>query len=169
MDFVEQEVEPPRDRGALARLILSLVGAGLLAGLILLGVGWAVGTFAQTEEGGCRTLPAACTSLSLASVEQFSGVDLPEGATVTSAYYQHLGDTTEFRAEVMLPAGTDPNVLVPPYELLPGEWPDTVPALEGRALENVQYWWMEEGDGGNRAAATGESAEGLVVLFDTRT
>lgn len=100
------EVAEARTRGQLPRLLLSLLGIGVVIGL-LVGVGsFFFGSFSQTEAGLCRLTWAPCTSLSLASVEQLSGLTLPEGTEVVSGYAQELGTLHEFRAEVVLPAGT---------------------------------------------------------------
>jgi len=99
------EVAQTRTRGQLPRLLLSLLGIGVVIGL-LVGLGSLfLGSFSQTEAGLCRLTWAPCAELSLASVEQLSGVDLPDGTEVVSGYAQELGTLHEFRAEVVLPAG----------------------------------------------------------------
>lgn len=155
------EVVPPRG-GQLRRLVLALVGAGLLVGVIA-GVGGAVlGSWSQTEAGLCRITWAPCTELSAASVEQLSGVDLPAGAEVVSGYAQELGTLHEFRAEVVLPEGG--------LVTMSSVYSETgsVPGL-GTGLTDARYWSRAVVDGeGRDLAVEGVDADGRTVLrFDT--
>jgi len=167
IEFEASEVDSPERRGQLPRVLATLVGAGAGAGLIIMLAAWFFGGVAQTEAGFCRLTWAPCTSLSLASVESLSGVDLPDGTEVVSGYAQESANSTVFRADVVLPLGA-PAVLSPVYTRLDGDWPDTVPAASDRDLTDLTYWFA--GDGVNKIGA----AEGLdgsgrtVILFDTR-
>lgn len=164
-----QEVEPPRERGQLARLIVTLVVAGLVLGGVVAGATWFLTGFAQTEAGLCRQLPAPCTTLSLESVERYAEVDLPEGTEVVSAYYQESASSLEFRAEVVLPAGAPAQPLAPLYELLEGDWSQSIPAVAGRSLNDLTYWYRQVGGLDSALAAQGTGPDGRTVLFfDTR-
>ncbi|CAN5193611.1 hypothetical protein BH09ACT5_BH09ACT5_25060 [soil metagenome] len=159
------EVPPSATRGQLPRLLLALLGIGLLLG-VLFGVGsWIVGTFAQTEQGLCRLTWAACTELSLASVESLSGVDLPEGTEVVSGYAQELRTLHEFRAEVVLPEG---GVVTMSSSYEEGGVA-TVPAA-AHALGAPTYWVRPVRDGeGHDVAVVGTRADGrTVIVFDER-
>lgn len=164
-----EDVVVERSPAQAARLVAALVGAGVGAGLIIALAVWFFGGLAQTEAGLCRATFAPCTSLSLASVEQLSGVDLPDGTEVVSGYAQEAGGSTTFRAEVVLPeASTSP--LSQTYEALEGEWPDIVPAAVESGLSDVTYWWIEASSPlDSIAAAAGTTVDGAtVILFDTR-
>ena len=159
------DVEPGK-RGQLTRLLLSLLGIGLVLG-VLFGVGGSlVGTFAQTEQGLCRLTAAPCTDLSLTSVESLSGLELPEGTEVLSGYAQELGTLHEFRAEVLLPeAGgvTMSNAYEEATELV--DIPDAA-----RSLTDTRYWTRPIVDGeGHDVAVIGLRDDGrTVVVFDER-
>ena len=159
------EVPPPRTRGQLPRLLLALLGVGLLFGVLFGAGSWILGTWAQTEQGLCRLTWAACTELSVASVESLSGVGLPEGTEVLSGYAQELGTLHEFRAEVVLPAGGRVTMSDAYDE---GEV-DPVPAA-ARGLEQPRYWTRPIDDGeGRDVAVTGTRADGrTVIVFDER-
>ena len=159
------EVAEVRTRGQLPRLLLSLLGIGLALGLIF-GVGsWLFGTFAQTEAGLCRITIAPCTSLSLASVEQLSGVDLPEGTEVVSGYSQELGTLHEFRAEVVLPKGGLVAVS-DAYE----ETSDLLDLPDAASdLRDVSTWGRPLGRAeGYSHAVTGTRDGRTVVIFDEK-
>jgi len=163
-EFVE--VAPPPARGPLVRLLLSLLTAGLVLGVVVVIGSWLFGTFAQTEQGLCRITWAPCTELSAASVEQLSGVDLPEGTEVVSGYAQELGTLTEFRADVVLPEGgrvTMSNAYQEAAAL------DPVPAA-ARDLSQARYWQKPVEDAeGYDVAVTGARADGReVIVFDER-
>ncbi|CAN5552533.1 hypothetical protein BH10ACT7_BH10ACT7_06350 [soil metagenome] len=162
------DVEPLRERGQLTRLIASLVLAGLVLGALIAGATWFLTGFSQTEAGLCRQLPAPCTSLSLESVERYAEIDLPDGTEVVSAYYQESASSLEFRAEVLLPGGASSQPLVPVYELLEGDWSESIPAVAGRSLNDVSYWYRQVGGLDSALAAQGMGPDGrLVVFFDT--
>ena len=164
-----QEVEAPRERGQLARLLAVLVGAGILLGIIVAGFTGFFTSFAQTEAGLCRVLPAPCTSLPLTSVEHFAGVDLPDGTDVVSAYSQEGLGTLDFRAEVLLPPDASTNPLTGEYSPLEGDWSDSVPAVRDAGLDDVTYWYRDLGGLTSAVAAQGTDANGrTVILFDTR-
>ena len=157
------DVEPQRG-GQLRRLLLSLLGIGLLIGL-LAGVGsWFFGTVAQTEAGLCRVTWSACTELSVASVEQLSGLELPEGTEVVSGYAQELGTLHEFRAEVILPEGGG-VVMANAYSEGDGILMDLPEAA--RDLREVTTWVRPLNDAeGFAYAATGLRDGRTVVVFD---
>lgn len=150
----------------LPRLLLSLLGLGLLLGA-LFGVGsWVIGTYAQTERGLCRITWAPCAELSLASVEDLSGLDLPEGTEVVEGYAQELGTLHEFRATVVLPEGETVS-MSSAYEEL--DDPALVPTA-ARSLEDPRYWTRPVSDpGGRDLAVVGVRQDGrTVVVFDER-
>jgi len=159
-------VAPSRARGPLSRLLVSLLGIGLALGAIVVVGSWLVGTYAQTEQGLCRITWAPCTSLSLASVEQLSGLDLPEGTEVVSGYAQELGTLDEFRAEVVLPIGGNVTMSSAYEEAdsLVG-----VPAA-ARGLDAPRYWTRPTQDpSGHDVAVIGTRADGrTVIVFDER-
>ena len=159
------EVADERTRGQLPRLLLALLGVGLVLGVIF-GVGsWIVGTFSQTEQGLCRITVAPCTELSVASVEQLSGIDLPDGTVVLAGYAQELGTLHEFRAEVVLPQGgfvTMSNAYGEIDALL--DLPE--PA---RDLRDVRIWERPiTGGEGFSTAVTGTRDGSTVVVFDEK-
>lgn len=156
------EVAPERD-GQLRRLLLSLLGVGLLIGAVA-GIGsWVLGTFAQTEAGLCRLTWAACTELSLESVEQLSGLDLPAGTEVVSGYAQELGTLHEFRAEVILPEGGAVTMSV---QYLEAEGLLDLPEA-ARDLRQVTVWARPISDGvGFSNAVKGLRGDRTVVVFD---
>lgn len=164
-----QDVVVERSTGQVIRLAASLVGAGVGAALIIALAVWFFGGLAQSEAGLCRATWVPCTSLSLNSVEQLAGVDLPEGTEVVSGFAQESGDSVTFRAEVVLPQGAS-SPLPTTYEQLEGEWPDIVPAAPESGLSGLTYWWVDTGDQQNSVAAAegSNSAGNLVILFDTR-
>ena len=160
------EVAPSRTRGQLPRLLLSLLGIGLLLGVIF-GVGsWIIGTYSQTEQGLCRATWAPCAELSLASVESLSGLDLPEGTEVVSGYAQELATLREFRAEVVLPEGAVVS-MSSAYEEL-DELAD--PPAAADELREASYWTRPVSDADGRdLAAIGTRADGrTVIVFDER-
>lgn len=160
------EVAPSRARGPLIRLLVALLGIGLVLGAILVVGGTWLGAFSQTEQGFCRVTVAPCTELSLRSVEALSGVDLPEGTEVRSGYAQELGNLQEFRAVVVLPESGSVT-MSSAYDGSDGI--DIVlPAAEG--LRDVQYWVRGTRDaGGHDLAVTGTDADGReVIVFDER-
>jgi hypothetical protein len=156
-DLGEAREVPPRPRG-LARLIAALIGAGLGVGILV-----------AVAAGFCRLTWAPCTSLSLASVEDLAGVDLPSGTQVVSGYAQESARSTVFRAEVRLPDGTG-SPLWGPYTELVGPQPVLVPAAQGSGLSGLSYWDSSTGaSSGRAAAAQGVDDRGrTVILFDTR-
>jgi hypothetical protein len=164
-----QDVVVERSTGQIVRLAASLVGAGAGAALIIALAVWFFGGLAQSEAGLCRATWVPCTSLSLATVEQLSGVDLPDETEVVSGYAQEYGGSTTFRAEVMLPDG-EASPLPSVYEALDGQWPDIVPAAGESELSELTYWWVEAGNPEDSiAAAEGtDSAGNTVILFDSR-
>lgn len=153
------EVAPPRD-GQLQRLVLSLLAIGVVIGIIAGFASGMLGRWSQTEAGLCRLTWAACTELSVSSVEQLSGLQLPEGTEVVSGYAQELGTLHEFRAEVVLPEGgavTMSNA----YD----EATADVPAAQG--LRDVRTWSRPLSSGtGFSNAATGTRDGRTVVVFD---
>lgn len=165
-----QDVVVERSRAQVVRLVASLVGAGVGAGLIIGLAAWFFGGLAQTEQGLCRATWAPCTSLSLSSVEQLSGVDLPEGTEVVSGFAQESGQATTFRAEVVLPDNAG-SPLADSYVPLDGEWFDIVPAAEDSDLSDLSFWWVESDHPlDSIAAAQGTDPSGsTIILFDTRT
>ncbi|MGV8881010.1 MAG: hypothetical protein ACOH19_02555 [Rhodoglobus sp.] len=169
LDLPEPEdVVVERSTGQVVRLAASLVGAGVGAALIIALAVWFFGGLAQSEAGLCRATWVPCTSLSVASVEQLSGVDLPDDTTVVSGYAQEYGGSTTFRAEVVLPTG-EASPLSSSYEELEGEWPDIVPAAPESGLSDLTYWWIEAGFEDSIAAAEGTDSDGnTVILFDSR-
>ncbi|MBX3099160.1 MAG: hypothetical protein KF761_06220 [Salinibacterium sp.] len=160
-DPVEVGDEPTR--GQLPRLLVALVGIGLAFGAIF-GVGsWLVGTFSQTEAGLCRITVAPCAELSVASVEELSGIALPPGTEVRSGYAQELGTLHEFRAEVVLPEGglvTMSNAYEEIDALL--DLPEAA-----RDLREVRLWErpLSAGDGFS-TAVTGTRDGRTIVAFD---
>jgi hypothetical protein len=159
------DVAPGRARGQLPRLLLSLLGIGLVLG-VLFGVGsWLLGTWSQTEQGLCRLTWAPCIELSLASVESLSGVELPEGTEVVSGYAQELGTLHEFRAEVVLPEGGRVTMSAAYEE---GDI-DPVPAA-ARDLDGPRYWTRPIAEGeGHDVAVVGTRPDGrTVIVFDER-
>jgi len=156
------EVAPPRE-GQLRRLLLALLGAGLLLGLVIGGGSWVLGTVAQTEAGLCRVTWAPCTELSLASIESLSGLDLPEGTEVVSGYAQELGSLLEFRAEVVLPEGATVS-MSSAYE--PTDDADVPAAAD---LENAGSWSRPVRDpDGHDLAVLGQRDGRTVIVFDER-
>jgi len=164
-----QDVVVERSTGQVVRLAASLVGAGAGAALIIALAVWFFGGLAQSEAGLCRATWVPCTSLSLASVEQLSGVDLPAGTEVVSGYAQEYGESTTFRAHVVIPAG-EPSPLSSIYEVLEGEWPDIVPAAPESGLSDLTYWWVQTSNVEDSiAAAEGTDSDGnTAILFDSR-
>lgn len=162
------EVEPVRVRGQGVRLGIALVVAGLVIGALVAAGTTIVGGFAQTEAGLCRITWAPCTELSLNSVEALSGVVFPRGTEVVSGFSRESGRAPEFRAEVVLPEGALFS-LTTDYSQLEGPQPGLVPAVDGRALTEVQYWSaFRQVSGSTSAAAQGVDALGrTVILFDT--
>lgn len=157
------EVVEERPRGQLTRLLLSLLGIGVVLGLIFGVGGLFFGSFSQTEAGLCRVTWAACTELSPGSVAQLSGVDLPAGTEVVSGYAQELSTLHEFRAEVVLPEGgavTMSNAYEEVDALL--DLPDAA-----RGLRDVRVWArpISSGDGFS-TAVTGTREGRTVVVFD---
>lgn len=162
-EFVE--VVPPRGRGPLIRLLLALLGAGLVLGVVVVVGGSLLGSWSQTEQGFCRLTWAPCTELSLASVESLSGVDLPDGTEVVSGYAQELGTLHEFRAVVVLPESgraTMSNAYQEADSL------DAVPR-PARDLAGPRYWVrpVEDADG-HDVAVTGTRDGRTVIVFDER-
>jgi hypothetical protein len=159
-----RDVEPVRERGALTRLILSLVGIGLLVGvLVALGAVIANG-FARTEAGLCRITAFDCTQLSLASVESIAGIDLPDGTEVVSGYALEGVDELELRARVRLPEGAA-------SPLGGGYSPVGEPAggLPVAGLSDVEYWerLFVTSDASIVAASGTDGAGRVVVVFET--
>jgi len=153
-------------RGQLPRLVLALLGIGLVLGL-LVGVGsWLVGTFAQTEQGLCRLTWAPCSELSVASVSSLSGVDLPPGTLVVSGYAQELGTLHEFRAVILLPEGARVTMSSAYQE---AEELSELPAA-ALELDGARYWERPVQDGeGHDVAVIGTRADGrTVIVFDER-
>ena len=153
-------------RGQLPRLVLALLGIGLVLGL-LFGVGsWLVGTFAQTEEGLCRLTWAPCSELSAASVSSLSGVDLPPDTVVLSGYAQELGTLHEFRAVILLPEGARVTMSSAYQE---AEGLSELPGA-ARDLDGARYWERAVQDGeGHDVAVIGTRADGrTVIVFDER-
>lgn len=162
-----EPVDPaPVRRGQLPRLLVSLLGIGLLVGVIIAAGSWVLGTWAQTEQGLCRVTWAPCTELSLTSVESLSGIDLPEGTEVVSGYAQELGTLHEFRAEVVLPEGEAVSMSTGYEEL--DELDDVPPAARG--LTAPSYWTRPVADpDGHDLAVLGTRADGrTVIVFDER-
>ncbi len=160
------EVAETRTRGQLPRLLFSLLGIGVVIGLILGVGGLFFGNLSQTEAGLCRLTWAACTELSAGSVENLSGVDLPEGTVVVSGYAQELASLREFRAEVILPKGGQVTMS---NAYSPGDPPADVPAA-ARGLEFVTFWSRPVHDPDGRSiAVVGVGADGrTVIVFDER-
>ena len=154
------EVAEGRTRGQLTRLLLSLLGIGVVIGVIV-GVGSLFfGTFSQTEAGLCRITWAPCTSLSVGSVEQLSGVDLPDGTSVVSGYAQELGTLHEFRAEVVLPE----NGFVTMSDAY-----EQSTAASATDLANAEFWVRPVDGEGHNTAVVGTRADGrTVIVFDER-
>ena len=159
------EVAPERTRGQVRRLVLSLLGVGLLLGLIF-GVGsWIVGTWAQTEQGLCRVTWAPCSELSLESVQSLAGVDLPPDSEVESGYAQELGTLHEFRAVVVLPSD-GVVTLSSAYDEL-----DSLSDLPSaaRELDDPTFWTRPVRGEGHDLAIQGTRSDGrTVIVFDER-
>jgi hypothetical protein len=101
-DLVAEEVEVRRT--PLAVIIAIVVAAGLVVGLIVVGVTSAFVSVSHTEQGLCGGFGVPCTSLSLDRVQALSELTLPAGSRVTGAFYNHTSSSTEFWASVRLPA-----------------------------------------------------------------
>ena len=160
------EVAQPRSRGQLSRLLLSLLGIGLVLGVLIGAGSWLVGTYAQTEQGLCRLTWAPCSELSPASVSSLSGLELPTGTEVVSGYAQELGTLHEFRAVVVLPEGARVTMSSAYQE---AEVADELPAA-ARDLDAARYWErpVQDGEGHDRAVI-GTRADGrTVIVFDER-
>lgn len=154
------EVAETRTRGQLPRLLLSLLGIGVVIGLIVGVGGLFFGNLSQTEAGLCRLTWAACTELSVGSVENLSGVDLPEGTVVVSGYAQELTSLREFRAEVILPKGGQVTMSNAYSEASPFE----------TDLRDPRFWERSVSSGsGYDRAVVGIGADGrTVIVFDER-
>ena len=155
-----EDVATTNPRGPLARLLLSLLGIGLLIGVLIAVGAIVVNSVARTEAGLCRVTAFPCTSLGVGGVELLAGVDLPAGATVTSAYATE-GDSPQFRAEVLLPAGERSTLEEQffPIEEQPAEF-------AGFELSDAEYWQRASTVGsGSIVAANGTRADGRVVLL----
>lgn len=163
-----REVEPVRERGQGLRLGVALVAAGLVIGAIVAAGTTIVGGFAQTEAGLCRITWAACTELSLNSVEVLSGLDFPDGTEVVSGFSRESVRAPEFRAEVVLPEGAPFSLATEYYELDVPE-PRLIPAVGGRNLGPVRYWSpFVPVSGSTSVAVQGVDDSGkTVILFDT--
>ena len=152
---------PPERAGQVPRLLLALVGIGVVIGVIA-GVGsGALGRFAQTEAGLCRITVAACTELSAASVEQLSGIELPVGAVVVSGYAQELGTLHEFRAEVVLPEGGQVTMST--------SYDEAGDAAVASDLTEIRTWSRPISAGeGYSNAITGTRDGRVIVVFDEK-
>jgi hypothetical protein len=163
------EVPDEPARGQAPRLVAALIGVGLAIGLIVGGLAWFIGGTAQTEAGLCRITWAPCTSLSLPTVELLSGVDLPEGSVVVSAYSQDTADSTEFRAQVILPddSPVSASPLSTAYTLWYESLEEFIPAVTDSGLTDVSYWNREFGSASSTAVQGTDSDGRTVLLFDT--
>jgi len=159
-----EELPPEDERRQGLRLAASLVGIGLVIGLLVAVGAIVLGGFAQTEDGLCRVTLAPCSELSLTSVESLSDVDLPDGTEVVSGYALELADLLDFRAHVVLPADGESS-LTQSYTQVDEPLVD-VPD----GIEQVTYWVKNEYSGsGTPAAARGIDGAGrVVILFDIR-
>ncbi|PRY68806.1 hypothetical protein B0I08_10310 [Glaciihabitans tibetensis] len=101
-------------------MVLALLGAAVVLAAVVIGIGWFVGAIAHSEAGFCGRGSAPCTSLSANSVEEYAGVDLPDGATITEGYYldwttsmvrTETPEEARFSAVVRLPEGAEPLTL----------------------------------------------------------
>jgi len=99
--FVEHDVVVRRASGGV--ILATVVGVGLIVGLLDVGLSSFVISVSHTEQGLCGGLGIPCTSLSLDRVDDLSGLKLPGGTEVTRAYYNHTTTSTEFWASVRLP------------------------------------------------------------------
>lgn len=102
-EFVEQDVVVRRTPASV--ILAIVVAAGLLVGLLGVGLTAFIVSVSHTEQGLCGGLGVPCTSLSLTRVTALSGLKLPAGTQVTGAFYNHTTTSTDFWASVRLPAG----------------------------------------------------------------
>ncbi len=99
----EEEVEPRDPHPGLIAAVI--VATGLALGALVIGGTTTAVAISHTELGLCGSFAVPCTSLSLDRVRSLSGIDLPDGSTVTEAYYNQAAKATTFRSVVVLPAG----------------------------------------------------------------
>lgn len=100
--FVEEDVVVRRTAGGV--ILAILFAAGLVVGLLGVGLTAFVVSVSHTEQGLCGGLGVPCTTLSLERVRDLSGLRLPAGTEVTGAYYNHTSTATRFWATAQLPA-----------------------------------------------------------------
>ncbi len=92
-------------RTPLAVIVAIVLAAGVVVGLLGVGVTAAVVSVSHTEQGLCGGFGVPCTSLPLERVKSLSGVALPGDAQVAEAYYNRTATSTSFHAVVLLPTG----------------------------------------------------------------
>ena len=161
--IAESEVLPPSKNLGL-RLLGLLVALGLLIGIVLVG-GAAVFTMIWPERAGmCDASAGSCDDLTIAQIGSFSGIDVPETATIEQAQYGRVDSTEWLFANILLAEGDADPLRVGDYRVaafLP--WAAAVDVL---MLDNVVLYEsfdpdVEPGSG----AASGQREDGRTVLL----
>ena len=134
------------------RIVLLVVALLVAAVLAVVVVVFALGTVAHVI-----TVGSTPTVADLSTVEQNTGIDLPDGTEVLAS----SNSDGVFSAEVLLPADTLPDFPVAGYGPADAPSAELAPALEG---ENVREYLAAESDS-LRASAAIVDRDGDAVLF----
>ena len=107
----EQDVETPTSGPGWLRVVLVLIGAGLLFGIVVVIIAAVVSagqpTATPAGSGGTAVCDGetSCSNLSLQRIEELTALDLPEGTEVIASKYEETEDAIVVEARVTLPDG----------------------------------------------------------------
>jgi hypothetical protein len=142
-------------------IVAIVIAAGIIVGLLGVGITAAVVNVSHTEQGLCGGFGVPCTSLPLERVVSLSGVALPGDARVGEAYYNRTATSTSFHAVVVLPTGIHAALTnYEPYGLA------ITPAEKkwAKGMHSLVYLGISDGDI-VRNAVTGVDAQGEHEVF----
>jgi hypothetical protein len=155
-------VERRTPAGAIVGIV---VAAGLVLGGLVAGATAATVAISHTELGLCGDLGVPCTSLSLDRVRSLSGLALPDGATVTRAYYNRTAEAETFASTVVLPRGARDPLIGSLYQSYPYA---PVPTAETKRLTSLAYSAEIDGNDIHYALSgiDGAGRQELILNFD---
>lgn len=103
LDLFADESDVESRTPSLGRVLLTLVGAGVLVAIVVVVLATLATAGRPEAETLCGGAPS-CTDLSVAHVSQLTALDLPDNATVVESRYESSAEQILVEATVELPA-----------------------------------------------------------------
>jgi len=159
----ESDVLPPSKNLAL-RLLALLIGLGLLVGIAAAGGAAVLAVIWPDRAGMCDTSAGSCSDLTIQQIASFSGIDLPESATINQAQYARVDNAGLLYATIVLVEDASDPLRSGDYRVtatLPWAAEVHVLTLDNAVLYEVVRPDTLDGSG----TASGQRADGRTVIL----